>query len=141
MSCAKVLIALAMLGTACGGGKPGASGADASGRVTVELKEFTLTPASSSAPAGEITFVARNVGTIDHQLVVLKTDLDPSAVPVRNFKADEMAPGVKKAGEIKEFKPGSAATATFDLDPGRYVLICNVPTHYNGGMRAAFAVR
>ena len=85
-------------------------------------------------------FVAKNAGTIAHQFVVLETNLAPEAVPVVNFKADETAAGVSKVGDIKELKPGSTATASFDLARGRYVLICNVPTHYNGGMRAPFEV-
>ena len=35
---------------------------------------------------------------------------------------------------------GEAASATFDLAPGKYVLICNLADHYEGGMYASFEV-
>ena len=34
--------------------------------------------------------------------------------------------------------PGKSASATFDLAPGKYALICNRPGHYQEGMYTAF---
>ena len=50
-------------------------------RVGVTLREFGVIPAAPSAPAGQVTFQAENIGPKDpHELVVIKTDLDPNAL-------------------------------------------------------------
>jgi len=51
-------------------------------------------------------------------------------------------------GEIEEFAVGDTETATFDLEAGNYVFICNLveeeegglESHYQEGMRVAFMV-
>jgi uncharacterized cupredoxin-like copper-binding protein len=35
---------------------------------------------------------------------------------------------------------GESTSLTVDLDPGAYVLICNVPEHYRAGMYIGFTV-
>ncbi len=39
-----------------------------------------------------------------------------------------------------ELSAGRSARTTFDLSPGKYVLICNIPGHYKDGMFEAFQV-
>lgn len=54
---------------------------------------------------------------------------------------DEAATGTL-IGKIEErdLGPGRSASATFDLSPGSYVLICNVSGHYKEGMYAPLQV-
>ena len=56
-------------------------------------------------------------------------------------KVDEAASGTV-IGRIDEsdLGPGKSASATFELSPGKYVLICNVAGHYEDGMYAGFEV-
>jgi uncharacterized cupredoxin-like copper-binding protein len=56
-------------------------------------------------------------------------------------KVDEVASGTA-IGMIEESSLGSgeSANATFDLSPGKYVLICNLSGHYKDGMYAGFTV-
>jgi uncharacterized cupredoxin-like copper-binding protein len=42
--------------------------------------------------------------------------------------------------EAEDIAPGTTATLTTDLKAGSYVIICNLPTHYESGMHAAFTV-
>ena len=44
-------------------------------------------------------------------------------------------------GKIPQFKPGVTKTLTLTLKPGHYVLLCNVPAHYQSGQRIDFTVR
>jgi hypothetical protein len=106
----------------------------------VELKEFSVTANPTSAPAGEVQFVASNTGAIDHELVIIKTDLAPDALPVVDNKANEDSPGVQVVDEIEEFDPGMQETKSVNLAAGKYVLICNIVGHYEAGMRTAFTV-
>ncbi len=54
---------------------------------------------------------------------------------------DEAASGTV-IGKIEQSELGSgeSASATFDLSPGKYVLICNIAGHYKDGMYAGFTV-
>lgn len=124
---------------ACGGGGE---------TVEVTLQEFAVIPAQDSVGAGEVTFEATNEGPEDvHELVVIRTDLAPDALPTDdNGAVDEAGEGIEVIGEIEEFPVGETESATFDLDAGAYVLICNIydededEAHYAVGMRTAFTV-
>jgi hypothetical protein len=118
--------------------------------VGVTLQEFSVLPAPASAPAGQVTFEAKNTGPKDpHELVVIKTDLEPGALPTTpKGGVDEEGAGIEALGEIEEFKVGQTQSKAFDLKAGSYVLICNVveeeegktEAHYQLGMRTAFTV-
>jgi uncharacterized cupredoxin-like copper-binding protein len=150
-----VAVAALALG-ACGDGEPSqapstqAPTTTAHTTVGVTLQEFSVTPATQSAPAGQVTFEAKNTGPKDpHELVVIKTDLEPGALPTTpKGGVDEEGAGVEAIGEIEEFEVGKTESKTLDLKAGSYVLICNVveedegktEAHYQLGMRAAFTV-
>lgn len=134
------LVGVLVLGaSACGGG---------GGTVEVTLQEFAVAPSEASVGAGEVTFEAENSGPDDdHELVVIKTDLGITELPTdENGAVDESGAGIEVIGEIEEFPPGETESATFDLEAGNYVLICNIwdeeeqEAHYQEGMRAAFTV-
>jgi uncharacterized cupredoxin-like copper-binding protein len=136
-----VTAALAVVAAACGGG-------GAQSTVGVTLREFAVEPAQSSAPAGEVTFEVRNEGPNDpHELVVIRTDLAPDALPTDDRGVvDEEGEGIEVVDEVEEIPVGGSATLTVELDPGSYVLICNIydeeeqEAHYAQGMRTAFTV-
>ena len=44
-------------------------------------------------------------------------------------------------GAIEETKGGASASHEFDLKPGHYVFICNVPGHYAAGMNGEIDVK
>ncbi|MFL5723666.1 MAG: hypothetical protein ACJ78H_09780, partial [Chloroflexota bacterium] len=94
--------------------------------VSVALQEFAVAPSVASVPAGTVTFVAKNNGPDDvHEMVVLRTDLDPAALPVdKDGKADEEGEGITSIGETGDIAVGETKEASFDLAPGKYVLIC-----------------
>lgn len=104
--------------------------------VGVTLKEFAVTPTVTIARAGPVTFAARNLGKTRHELVVLRTDRQPAALPIANGQATE----VGKIGEIEQFAPGGVEAASFRLAPGHYLLLCNLPGHYQRGMHVALTV-
>ena len=119
--------------------------------VSVGLQEFAIAPSVASVPAGTVKFVAKNTGPDDiHEMVVLRTDLDPAALPVdKDGKADEEGDGITSIGETGDVAVGETKEASFDLAPGKYVLICNIvqtepdgsiEAHYKVGMRTAFTV-
>ena len=108
--------------------------------VTVGLVEWKLTPDVGTVPAGAIQFTARNAGEVDHELVILETDLSPDDLPIDGRREMAEAPG-NIVGEMEWVEPGETRQATFQLEAGRYVLLCNLPGHYQQGMFAAILVR
>jgi uncharacterized cupredoxin-like copper-binding protein len=112
---------------------------------------MTVVPAQTSAAAGDVTFIAKNSGTIDHELIVLKTDLPFDKIPIADG-GDPPAPVATGADKVDEaanvgetgdpnLKPGDSRTFTIKgLAAGKYVLVCNLAKHYGLGMRAAFTV-
>src|SRR6202043_184053 len=105
----------------------------------------------ASAPAGDVTFNVKNLGTIDHELIVLKTDTAFDQLPVVDggdppapvaTGADKVDEGTK-AGETGDpnLKPGETRAFTIKgMAAGKYVLVCNLAKHYGLGMRAPLTV-
>lgn len=133
---ALVLTTFAVAGAA----SPGAPTSDtsaAASTVTVRLKEWKVVPSARSVRAGKVTFVALNVGQLDHNLVVLRTEFAPGKLPVVGARAKE----VGRVGKTPVFRPSQTRRLTLTLKAGKYVLICNVPGHYKAGMLVGFRVR
>ncbi len=112
----------------------GASGAKTV--VSVRLKEWGVLPTPVKTKHGVVAFSVKNIGKLDHELVVLKTNIAPTKLPVKNAKAAE--PG--RVGRVGPLKPGTSRTLVLTLKPGNYVLICNVLGHYKAGQRIGFKV-
>ncbi len=108
--------------------------------VQATMRDDGITATPSSAPAGEISFVVSNAGSMDHEFVIIKTDLAVDALPVVGDQVDENAAGIQVIDEIEPFAPGAQQSISVNLESGAYVLICNLPGHYQMGMRTSFTV-
>jgi high-affinity iron transporter len=108
--------------------------------VTVALNEWTLASDIGAVPAGPIRFAVQNLGEVEHEIVILKTDLSPGGLEVDSRIGMAETPG-KIVGEIEGLKPRETREATFQLEAGNYVFLCNLAEHYRAGMFAAFLVR
>jgi len=117
---------------------------DELGAVHISLTEWAITgedgAAIPSVAAGEVTFEVHNDGDTIHELVIIKTDTDPADLPVESGKVDEEAAG-EFIGEVEEFAAGLIEIGTFDLEPGNYALVCNIPGHYEQEMFAQLTVQ
>ncbi len=149
-----VLTAVALLALACGGGggekKEAAEEGEKGGGeelfvdpnapvVDASLGEWSIATSAATGKAGAITFSAKNGGTTEHELVLIKTDTPADQLALKAGEVDEDAAG-QVVGEIEDVAPGKTVAATFDLAPGKYVFICNYAGHYQQGMHAAFTV-
>ena len=132
---------------------PGGSSGKAPGTVAVTLAEGSLKPDRAEVRAGRVTFDTRNAGRAEHELLVVRTDLAPGALPM-----GLEGPAVKLAGDVvlgvphthgsheakraatRHVAPGSSRRETVVLKPGKYVLLCSLPGHYESGQRAALTV-
>ena len=113
-----------------------APGSAASATVAVQLIEGKVTPQPATAPAGPMTFAINNIGMNVHEFVVIKTELDASALPVSDGVVDES--GLDVVGQVENIALRATPTLPVDLAPGHYALICNIKDHYGAGMHADF---
>lgn len=100
--------------------------------VNAKLREMTVGGVPAKVAAGRVTFVARNLGSVPHELVVVRRP-SSGTLRVASFKAEEHGLAV---GEVEEIEPGQSGRVTLTLKPGRYLLICNIVGHYQLGMQA-----
>lgn len=128
------LVALAVLTWACAPEKlPGGLA------LVVDLHDSAIGVSATSLPAGRTVIGVRNVGTEVHELEIFRTDLPADGLPVDASRQEaKKIEGLVK--EIEEISPGREFTTTVNFRPGSYVLICNVPQHYQRGMHAALVV-
>jgi len=106
--------------------------AAAHGTVYVQLGDFWVAPAVASVRAGKVTFVASNVGSVPHELMVER-------MPIR-FDAP-MQPNEDAAqGMIDDIDPGKSGRMSLRLTPGTYMLFCNLPGHFAAGQHMVFTV-
>ena len=83
--------------------------------VRVSLAEWTLEPSVTSVEAGDIYFLVDNLGPEHpHELVVIRTDLAPDALPTIH---DGSVPedDIELVGEIEEFAPRKLGVARVPL--------------------------
>jgi uncharacterized cupredoxin-like copper-binding protein len=96
----------------------------------------------NTVPAGEVTFTATNRSTDTiHEMILVKVNDPKRPLPyvVTDSKVDEDAAG--HLGEVSELDPGKSGSLTMKLDPGTYLLLCNVPGHYMAGMWTTVSVK
>ncbi len=104
--------------TSSGGGGSSSSGGGST--INVTEKEFSITPANVSAPAGTITFNIKNTGSVAHDITVNVNG---------NVHASPLV------------QPGKSETWSVTIDtPGTYDMYCSVPGHKQAGMDGSLKV-
>ncbi len=122
---------------ACGSG----ASAPLAHSATATLSEFTIALDTAKLGAGQATLSIKNDGKITHEFVLVRTDLAAGALPVgSDGGVDEEATEVSHVDEAEDIAAGSTASLTVSLPAGRYVVFCNLPGHYKGGMHAGIEV-
>jgi uncharacterized cupredoxin-like copper-binding protein len=133
---------VALMGAACAGNRASDQGSPAPTAENVREieKDFSISLSPTSGSSGEVTFDIRNDGPSMHELVVIRTDLPEAELPTSKGVVDEGADGVEIVKEKEDIAANASASLTVDLEAGAYVLICNLPAHYQSGMHATFSV-
>ena len=119
-------------------------------KIDATLTSYSITLSATSGRAGEFIFHVTNAATDQkHEFVIFKTDLPIDQLPMKddgtgNMIVDEEGAGVTHIAEIAEFDAGTTQDLTVTLEPGNYIIVCNLAvntTHYLHGMRIAFTVK
>jgi len=117
-------------------------GSSPSPALRVVVDDQSLKPSVSSTAPGPVRFEVMNQGALEHELVVLRTDLPAAGLRMHADEdtVDEDASG-QKVGEIEDIAPREQKSETFNLAAGHYVLFCNVLGHYHQGLAINFEVK
>ena len=134
-----------------GGGMMGGGGMQGPGGGTVGHGSggMTLRTDRVSVAAGQpVSFVARNLGSLVHELVVLPLSAGTAAGSMA-IAGDQKVSESSIRGEASKqcgagagsgIGPGTTGWVTVTLPPGAYALVCNIAGHYSAGMWAEFTV-
>jgi uncharacterized cupredoxin-like copper-binding protein len=122
-------------------GPTGASVTGDGSTVDATEKDFAIGLDPATATAGTVDFEISNAGPSVHEFVVFQTDLAPDQLPVNDDgTVNEEGKGLTHIDEVEDIAVGATEPLSVDLDAGNYVLICNLPGHYQAGMHTAFTV-
>ena len=133
------LLPAALLVAACGGAsKDVFDEPPESAKLAVRLDEYKVETRPGEATEAVTRLATQNTGTIAHELKVVRTDLAADALPQKGGVVDESQ--LQVVAKSKELKRRDKATLDVKLQPGSYVLICNISGHYALGMHAGIKV-
>ena len=141
---ARITIAAAAIALAGGVGCSSSSSSSSSaggseaGDISASEKDFSIGLSAASAPEGSVTFNISNEGPSTHEFVIIKTDDAPDALPVKDNEVQE--DGLNVVDEQEDIAPSTTGVLQTNLEAGSYVIICNLPAHYESGMHTAFTV-
>lgn len=143
----------AILIAGCGGGddttttttenETAAAGGGGGATLTIKMGDFFFAPKDATAKAGATTIEAPNEGSVEHELVLFKTNMNPAKLPTEaNGEVDEekMDQVAEEGGEVPDVEAGATKSGKFDLTPGKYAMFCNLPGHYAQGMYGTLTV-
>jgi uncharacterized cupredoxin-like copper-binding protein len=127
------LAALILLSAACST----ATGESGKGDVSVTLRDFEISLPGTTVPTGNVTFDVVNQGPSTHELEVffVPAGVDPNTIQVSAGVADTSA--LTAVDEVEDVAPSTTAKLSVALNPGTYLLICNLPGHFEQGMHVA----
>lgn len=139
MRAVRPFVALVLLTVLLGALAVGCAPADENAEVvSVDLADFTIELSRDTVPAGRVTFAVRSDGPSVHEIEIFDGASPGQTLPVEQSVADTT--GLELVDEVENLLPGSTNQLTVDLDPGTYLIICNLPTHYANGMWAILTV-
>jgi len=129
-------LAAAGLGACSSGGGP-------KEKLGADEFEYQIRLDRTTVPAGAVRVTAHNRGNSVHELVAFRTDLADGALPTTSTGlVDEERAGLTHLDpEAEAIAAGASKAITLHLEPGRYVLVCNLPDHYRQGMHTALTVQ
>ena len=110
-------------------------------KIAGSVAEWAVRTTANRAYSGDVTFAITNFGTITHEFLVVKTDLEPGKIPVgSDNRFSEDGGGLEVIDEIAEFEVNTTGLLKVSLEPGKYQLLCNIAGHYKAGMWTALEV-
>ena len=106
--------------------------------VAVTLADDSVALDPADVPSGRILLEATNEGSMTHEIEIFAGAEEGAELPVEANVADTT--GLTLLDEVEDIVPGATGTLTVELEPGTYLVVCNLPGHYAAGMSAFLTV-
>lgn len=106
--------------------------------IGVELGEFFVKADYNKVRSGEVTFEVENSGSTEHELMIASLE-DLPQDQIAGMSGDEVHQKVL-AAEHGITAGSDDATLTASLEPGKYILFCNLPGHFSEGQHTILRV-
>lgn len=126
---AAVAVVAVVITAACGSSAPTAQGTV----VKVVESDFEI-KVQTNVTAGDVVLTVHNQGPDDHELIVVPAPVGDLPMRGSGLTVAEESFKPEPLGVLEPGAPGSDRTLQLHLQPGRYVLFCNMSGHYLGGM-------
>jgi uncharacterized cupredoxin-like copper-binding protein len=111
----------------------------------MEVDDFVIRPDQTRARPGTINFQVTNAGEVEHEFVVVNSDLPAAELPRLPGDAGVDEGELDIEGRLDPVEPDGEDELSLELDTGEYILICNLApggeSHYLNGMYTTFEVR
>jgi uncharacterized cupredoxin-like copper-binding protein len=114
---------------------------------------MSLVATPDVALAGDVTFIVKNTGTIEHEVIVMKLAsgqtadklpvVDGGDPPISVATGADKVDETSSVGETGDpnLQPGQSRTFVVNgMTAGNYALVCNIAKHYQMGMFAPLTV-
>ncbi len=109
-------------------------GGEGGGPMTLSIDQPTI-------KAGDVVFQVHNEAVGEaHEMVLVKLKSPDQKIPVVAAKHRVDEKKLKSLGEVADLKPGADGVLRAKLQPGTYLLLCNIKGHYEAGMHARLVV-
>jgi len=108
--------------------------------LAVTERDFHIS-APRSITAGRVNVVVTNDGPDMHELLVVRDTGSPLPRNRDGITVNEDALKPITAGNLEPGEPGRVRTLPLSLQPGRYIMFCNMAGHELGGMHTELVVR
>jgi uncharacterized cupredoxin-like copper-binding protein len=107
-------------------GKPGGD---------MNMATFTVKALPQRIKAGTVTFRVTNLSSDTIHEMISSPVADPTKpLPYDPANSKVLEDAAGHLGEVSELDPHKTGALTVELAPGTYVLYCNIPGHFDGGM-------
>jgi uncharacterized cupredoxin-like copper-binding protein len=126
-----------MLFVSCGGSREAAR--PSAKVIPINEGDFYI-EAPKTLSAGNYTLRIHNVGPNDNELIVSPTRTGILPMRAEGITVDEEAIEHEEAGSVEPGPPGDVRYLPVHLNPGRYILFCNMEGTFLAGMHAEIVV-
>ena len=105
------------------------------GKPGMDMATLSVKALPQRIKAGTVTFKVTNMSSDTIHEMILSPVADPSRpLPYDPANSKVLEDTAGHLGEVSELDPHKTGALTVDLAPGTYVLYCNIPGHFDGGM-------
>ena len=90
---------------------------------------------------GDITFEVVNASEDTyHEMIIARLKDMTQIFPYNNNEERVEEEKIMDLGEVSELEPGGTGALRINLQPGSYLLFCNIPGHFRAGMWTVLTV-